>query len=120
MNKRKFTKYAVYTIAILSAYLINQLIIDFISKRVHEHGYFLVLVDMLIIVLIFAPAFSIVSKYTKKLSSLYIKTSNKLTGNFSGTIVWFLIAFGMLFIFFAITKYNIDVFNDFKRWVNKI
>lgn len=52
MLKRKILKYSIYAIAILSATLINQLIVDYIKQNIHLHGYLLVLADMLVVLII--------------------------------------------------------------------
>jgi len=66
MNNKKLTQYAIYAVAVLCAALINEYIIKYVKKHVDQHGYILVLIDMAIVVLIFAPAFALVNKYTFK------------------------------------------------------
>lgn len=117
MFKRKFTKYAIYSIAVLSATLINQYLITFIKQYINMHGYLLVLADMLIIILIFAPAFSLVSKYTKKMSAAYLKTSKKVSNNKNGTWIGLLVALSVLFVLFALLRHHIDVVADLKSMV---
>ena len=120
MNTRTFTKYAAYIVAVLSATLINQYILKFISKYIHVHGYLLVLVDMALIVLIFAPAFAVVSGLTKKASKVYIKTSKKVSSNSrSGVVFGFTIAFIILFILFAMSRHGMDVIRDIKLYINQ-
>lgn len=114
MFNRKLTKYAIYSIAVLSATLINQYLITFIKQYIHMHGYLLVLADMLIILLIFTPAFTLVSKYTKKISAAYMKTSKKVSNNKNGTLFGLLVAFGILFVLFALQRHHIDVIADLK------
>ena len=117
MFKRKFTKYAIYSIAVLSATLINQYLITFIKQYINMHGYLLVLADMLVIILIFTPAFALVSKYTKKMSAVYLKTSKKISNNKNGTWIGLLAAIGVLFVLFALLRHNIDIVADLKRMV---
>ena len=114
MFNRKLTKYAIYSIAVLSATLINQYIISYIKQYIHMHGYLLVIADMLVVILIFAPAFTLVSKYTKKMSAAYMKTSKKVSNNKNGTLLGLLIAIGILFVLFALLRHNIDVIADLK------
>ncbi|UZO79921.1 hypothetical protein NBT05_13300 [Aquimarina sp. ERC-38] len=120
MNTRTFTKYATYIVAVLSATLINQYILKFISKYIHVDGYFLVLADMALVVLIFAPAFAVVSGITKKASKVYIKTSKKVSSSSrSGVFFGFIIAFIILFILFAISRHGMDVIQDTKLYINQ-
>ena len=76
------------------------------------HGYWLVLVDMAVVVLIFTPAFALVSKFTKKMSAAYMKTSKKVSNNTNGTLLGFLVALCILFLLFAFYRHNIDVIGD--------
>lgn len=115
MFNRKLTKYAIYSIAVLSATLINQLLVSYIKKHIHMHGYWLVFIDMLVVILIFAPAFTLVSKYTKKMSAAYMKTSKKVSNNKNGTLFGLILALGILFILFALLRHNIDVIGDLER-----
>ena len=78
------------------------------------HGYLLVIVDMLIVILIFAPAFTFVSKYTKKLSKVYVKTSKKISNSKNGNLLGFAVALIILFILFAYLRHNINVIEDLK------
>lgn len=116
MNNRQLTKYAIYAVAVLSATLINQFILQYVRKHINVQGYLLVLMDMIIVVLIFAPAFALVSKYTKKLSKAYINTSKKVgSTSKKGTLFGFIVAILLLFILFALTRHQIDVIKDLKK-----
>lgn len=117
MNNRQLTKYAIYAIAVLCAALINQFIRNYVNDHVHIKGYLLVLVDMGIVVLVFAPAFALVSKYTKKLSKAYLKTSKKVSNNKNGNLLGFTVAIIILFILFAYLRHNINVIQDLKTMI---
>ena len=117
MSNRKTTKYAIYIVAVLCAALINEFIINYVKKHIHQEGYILVLIDMIIVVLIFAPTFAIVSEYTKKLSKAYIKTSKKVSTNKNGTLLGFTVAIIIIFILFAYKRHNINVINDLKQLI---
>ncbi|WP_108868526.1 hypothetical protein [Aquimarina aquimarini] len=118
MNNRQITKYAIYTVAVLSATLINEFILKYVKKHIDQQGYLLVLIDMLVVILIFAPAFALVSNYTKKLSKAYLKTSKKLSSTNNGTLLGFLVAIIILFILFASLRHNISVVNDLTQIIN--
>ena len=120
MNKRTLTKYCIYTVAILSATLINEFIVKYIKTFIHEKGYLLVLIDMLVVLLIFAPAFGLVSTYTKKISNVYIKTSKKVGTSNNGLWLGFLIAFGILFLLFAHLRHHIDIRTDLQILLQRI
>ncbi len=117
MSNRQTTKYAIYAVAVLCAALINEYIIKYVKEHVNQQGYILVLIDMIIVVLIFAPAFALVTKYTKKLSKAYMKTSKKMSSNKNGTLLGFTIAVFILFILYANLRHNIDVISDIKSLV---
>ncbi len=117
MNNRQLTKFAIYAIAVLCAALINEFVIKYVKNHIREQGYLLVIMDMLVIVLIFAPAFALVSKYTKKLSKTYIKTSKKVTNNKNGNLLGFLVAIIILFLLFAHVRYHLDVIQDLKNLI---
>jgi len=119
MSNKKFTKYAIYAVAVLSAALINEYIIKYVKKHIDLQGYFLVVIDMVIIVLIFAPAFALVNKYTKKISKVYLRTSKKISSrNKNGTLLGFIIAIFILFILYASLRYNLDVIEDIKSSIS--
>ena len=118
MNNRKLTQYAIYAVAVLSAALINEHIIKYVKKHIDQQGYILVLIDMAIVVLIFAPAFALVTKYTKKISKAYLKTSKKFSNsNKRGTLLGFTIAIIILFILYALLRHDIDVIEDLKTLI---
>ena len=118
MNNRKLTKYAIYAVAVLSATLINEYIIKYVKKHVDQQGYLLVLIDMAIVVLIFAPAFTLVGTYTKKISKSYIKTSKKMSTGTNGVLIGFVAALIILFILFAYLRHHISVIDDLKRLIS--
>ena len=117
MANRQFTKGAIYAVAVLSAALINEFIRNYVKKYIDVQGYVLVLIDMAILVLIFAPAFALVNKYTKKLSKAYLKTSKKLSTRNRGTLIGFLIAIVILFILFAKMRHGLDAIQDLKKFL---
>ena len=114
MNRRQFNKYATYSIAVLTATLINQLVVEYIKSFIHEKGYLLVLIDMLVIILVFAPIFTLVSKYTKKISAGYVKTSKHLSKKGNNALVGFIIAFIILFVLFALKRHHLDVIAELR------
>ncbi len=117
MSNRQTTKYAIYAVAVLCAALINEFIINYVKKRIDQQGYLLVLIDMLIVVLIFAPTFALVSEYTKKLSKAYIKTSKKVSSSKNGTLLGFTVAIIILFVLFAYQRHHINVIQDLKQLI---
>ncbi|RZS92470.1 hypothetical protein [Aquimarina brevivitae] len=117
MNRRQLTKYAIYIVAALSAALINGFVITYVQQHIDENGYMLVLIDMLIVVLIFAPIFALVTKYAKKLSKVYINTSRKVSGNKKTVLLALLTALVILFILYAKYRHNINVIQDIKNLI---
>lgn len=109
------TKYAVFIVAALIAALINGLITKYVHQHIDQKGYMLVLIDMLAVVLIFAPIFAFVSKYTKKLSTVYLKTSKKVSGNKKSILLGFTVALILLFVLYATYRHNLHVLRDLKN-----
>jgi len=120
MNKRVFIKFSIYAIAILSATLINQYIIDYIKQFINVQGYLFVAIDMFIVVTIFAPAFYLVSKYTKKVSVAYFRTTRKITSDFSGVIIGVASALILLFILFSIRRHQLNIIKDIGHLLSSI
>ncbi|WP_109097471.1 hypothetical protein [Aquimarina sp. AU58] len=118
MSNRQTTKYAIYTVAVLSAALINEYILKYVKKHIDQQGYLLVIIDMLVIVLIFAPAFALVTNYAKKISKAYLKTSKKLSSRNNGILLGFIVAIIILFILYANLRHNINVINDLKALIS--
>ncbi|WP_282080737.1 hypothetical protein [Aquimarina algiphila] len=117
-NNRQSTKYAIYAVAVLSAALINGFILKYVKRHIDQQGYLLVLIDMLVVVLIFAPAFALVTSYAKKLSKVYLKTSKKLSNRNNGMLLGFIVAIIILFILYANLRHNINVINDLKALIS--
>lgn len=117
MSNRQSTKYAIYAVAVLSAALINEYILKYVKKHIDQQGYLLVLIDMLVIVLIFAPAFALVTNYAKKISKAYLKTSKKISSKNNGIFLGFIVAILILFILYANLRHNINVINDLKALI---
>ncbi|PKV51973.1 hypothetical protein ATE84_4073 [Aquimarina sp. MAR_2010_214] len=117
MSNRKTTKYAIYAVAVLSAALINEYILKYVKKHIDQQGYLLVLIDMLVIVLIFAPAFALVTNYAKKISKVYLKTSKKISSRNNGILLGFIVAILILFILYANLRHNINVIHDLKSLI---
>jgi len=115
MDNKKITQYAIYAVAVLAAALINQHIIKYVKTHIDQKGYILVLIDMLIVVLIFAPAFALVTKYTKKLSDAYLKTSKKFSDDKNGTLIGFIVATIILFVLYAHFRHNLNVIDDLRK-----
>ena len=117
MTRRQITNYAVFIIAALVAALINGLITKYVHQHIDQNGYTLVLIDMLAVILIFAPIFAIVSKYTKKLSTVYLRTSKRVSGNKKSILLGFTAALILLFILYAVYRHNLNVLQDLKNLI---
>ncbi len=118
MSKRHSTKYAIYIVAVLTAALINGFILNYVKKHINQQGYILVLIDMLVVILIFAPAFALVTNYAKKLSKVYIRTSRKLSSRKNGIFLGFVIATIILFILYAQLRHGLHVIDDLKALIS--
>lgn len=116
MSTKKITKYVVVIITILVASLLSDLVINYISKNFAAHSYKNVILEMVVTVIIYYPAFSLLEKFIKKASEEYIRTSKHATkSSYIGLIIGFLIAIIALFIGYAIIKHNMHPITDFKN-----
>lgn len=113
MNLRTKTKYAVYIISVLIASFTRMALSKIISKYVPEGTYLSVLIDMFIIILVFIPVIRIFEKFTKKATTKYLDTAKKISKDkHKGVFIALLIAFIVMFILFALVKYDLNFISD--------
>ena len=118
MKTSTLTKYASYAIAVLTATLLNQFILNYVKRHISQQGYWLVLIDMAVVVLVFAPAFAMVVHFTKKFSSAYIKTSKKAgSSSRKGVILGIIIGGIVLFSCYAYYRHGLNVLHDVTTWI---
>ena len=110
MKLTKSTKYATLIISILTASLVNEYLVKLVNSYYKEGTYLSVLIGMIVTILIFVPMFGFVKGLMDKASKSYLKASKKIAKkNSTGLFVGFLIAFAILYVFFAQIRHNIDV-----------
>ena len=110
MKLTKSTKYATLIISILTASLVNEYLVKLVNSYYKEGTYLSVLIGMIVTILIFVPMFGFVKGMMDKVSKSYLKASKKIAKkNSTGLFVGFLIAFAILYVFFAQIRHNIDV-----------
>ncbi|MBN2893959.1 MAG: hypothetical protein JXL97_18970 [Bacteroidales bacterium] len=113
MNLRTQTKYAVYTISVLIASFMRLVVGKIISRYINEASYLSVLIDMLVIILVFIPVIRIFEKFTMKATKTYLDSAKKISKNKRKGLWWALFfAFFVMFILFAIVKYNLNFIKD--------
>lgn len=114
MDLRKETKYGVYAISVLIASFMRLFLSKIISNYIPEGTYLSVLIDMLIIILVFIPVIRIIEKLTKKATTKYLDTAKKATKRNKrvGLYIALSTAFFIMFILFALVKYDLNVFTD--------
>ena len=118
MKTSTLTKYASYAIAILTATLLNQFILQYVKKHISQQGYILVLIDMAVVVLVFAPVFGLIVHFSKKFSSAYIKTSKKVgSTSRKGTILGIIVAGIILFACYAYYRHGLNLVQDTLGWL---
>ncbi len=117
MKTSTLTKYASYAIAVLTATLLNQLILSYVKNHISQQGYWLVLIDMAVVVLIFAPAFAIVVHFSKKFSNAYLKTSKKVGRSSRKGVLWGILCAGIiLFACYAYYRHGLNIVADITIW----
>ena len=109
-------KFTVYSITILTAYLISEYLVDFLNSHYKEKTYSSVLVGMFVVLVVYFPIVTFLDKYIKQMSKTYIKQSKGLVKNSQfGIIVGFLVMFFVLFVLFALVWHDLNLLKDLKN-----
>lgn len=118
MALAKRTKYATIIISVLTASLVNEYVVKWVNSYYKEPTYTSVLVGMGVTVLIFVPLFGLFGKWINSASKVYLKKSKKVASNSGiGLLIGFLIAFAVLFVFFAKVRHGLDVISYLKNLI---
>lgn len=119
MISRKFTRYAVFIIAILSAELLVEYLMTFLPDfESARQPYLSTLTGMAVTVFIFYPAYTIMEKFTRRATDKYVKTSRKMSrSRFKGIFLGFLLALFLLFMGYANLWYNKNPIFELRHWL---
>ena len=110
---KHLTKFSVYSITILLAYLISGYIVSYLNSYYNEKSYVAVAIEMMVILAVYYPIVTFLDKYIQKASKTYVKQSKSLHKNSKmGLLIGISIAFFVLFILFALVR-ELNVFEDF-------
>lgn len=113
---KQLTKFTVYSITILTAYLISECLVNFLNSHYKEKTYSSVLIGMLVVLIVYFPVVTFLDKYIKRMSKTYINQSKGLSNNSHiGIIVGFLVMFFVLFVLFALVWYDLNLLEDLKN-----
>jgi uncharacterized membrane protein len=117
--KRKLYNFAVFSLAILFAELIQTLAHIYIDRWKTGHGkYVAVLLSMVLAIAVFYPVFHFLEKHIQSASRSYVKNSRKAGGGgTTGLLVGYSLAMLFLFIAFSQLWYNKDVIADVGNWL---
>lgn len=115
---KNFTKFTVYSITILTAYLISEHLVNFLNSKYKEPTFGSVAIGMLVIIAVYYPVMNILDKYIEKMSRDYIRKSKSLhKSNFIGALIGFSIAFFVLFVLFALVWHDMNFFTYLKNLI---
>ena len=115
---KQFTKFTVYSITILTAYLISEYFVNYLNSYYKRPNYISVLIGMGIIILVYYPIMQVLDRYIAKASRSYIKKSKSLhKNNFMGLIIGFSSAFFVLFVLFALVWHDMNFFMFLKNLI---
>jgi len=112
--KRTFTRFVVFSVAILSAELVVQYLNSMVPRyRVPWHPYGTTLLRMGFIIAVFYPCFLVCEAVMERFVKFYVRKSKKLTtGWWRGMITCFTIALLLLLWGFAKVWYGRNLFAD--------
>ncbi len=117
--KRTFTKFVIFSVAILSAELLVQYLTTLIPN-VESPGspYYSALLRMGLIITIFYPCFLIFEGVMESVARSYVKNTKKLTtGWWRGMIIGFTLAILLLLWGYAFVWYQRNLVMDVWDWI---
>lgn len=116
---RKFTQFAVFALAILTAQLLETFVHHYFKGYLKNSSpYEIVVLNMVFTVIIFYPAFHFIEKFVRSASEKYVEKSKGITRNrLVGLMLGFAVALLLLFAGFAQVMYHKNPFIDFKLWL---
>ncbi len=119
MFLRKYTKFVVYVITILSATLISEWLITLLEGV--ALGYLYVALRMAVFVLVYFPLLTFFEGYIKKVTQRYARESKKAAkSSFFGLTIGFVLALFILFALYAMVLIDKNVFVDIKNWFTNL
>lgn len=115
---RRLTKYAILTISVVSAAIVEGLITNWIGSFFEEPTYLTALIGMVVLVAVYVPLFGYLGQYIDRGSKRYVETSKGLVGNRKiGLLAGFALAIVVLFVLFAMVEYDLYLHEDVARWL---
>ncbi len=112
---KRLSKFTVYSITILTAYLISEFLVDFLNHYYKEKTYLSVFIGMVVVLAVYFPVVTFLDKYIKRMSKTYIKKSKELNKNSKlGVIIGFFLFLFVLFGLFALVWYDLNLLKDLK------
>jgi hypothetical protein len=113
---KQLTKFTVYSITILTAYLLSEYLVGFLNNYYKEKTYFSVFIGMLVVLAVYFPVVTFLDKYIKQMSKTYVNKSKGLAKNSGiGIILGFLVMFFVLFVLFALVWHDFNLLDDLKK-----
>jgi hypothetical protein len=101
ISNRKFVNALIFFISILIVNLVTDKITTYVLKYKHmTHPVKATLIGMLLTVCVLYPAFMWIDDLTEKITKRYFKVGKNAAGKTIGVIVTFLVALGILFLFY--------------------
>lgn len=108
---KRINKIAVFTISVLTAKILSEYLFDFVIKyKTNENAFIDTLIGMVIVAFVFYPALTLMNKYLKVIAAGYLKQSKKTTKKSTSGLIWgVLLALMLLYYFYLIKWYGIDL-----------
>ncbi len=118
---KKFTKYSVVVLSILTISLVNELAIKAVNSYYKSATYFSVVIGMVVTVVVFIPLLGFLKKIVQSASNQYIRSAKKVAPSQGfGVLVGVLVGILVLFALYAHFRHGIDIASDFQAGWNKL
>ncbi len=115
MNHRKFKTWIIFCLTVLSADLLAEIAVVWVSDYTKSHNpYKAAAVSMAVAIVVFFPAFQLIDLIVKKSAKKYVaKTRDAVGGGFYGLIFAFIIGLAILYGFYLKVKFGINIVEKF-------
>lgn len=113
MSYRKFLKFLVFLLSILTANLVTTIIDDYMMSYKGEFSpVVFTWLGMAVVVAIYYPLFSKIDVWATKFSDSFVKAGKKMTGKKTGAIVAFFVGLLVLYYFYGTLWFDTNLFSQ--------
>lgn len=118
MTQRKFIRFLVLILGILTANLVTTLVDEyFLSHKGEARPFIFTWIGMLVVVAVYYPLFTHIDMWSVKLSDSMLKKGRSLVGKNYGIYLFFIVALFVLYYFYGKMWYKFNVLESFLNFV---